>query len=249
MKKLLVAVFVALLMVGCGVKTTIHSGNIALFLGAVIALVGIPILVFRYLAKKRSEALKVVADSLEFSFSREGPHFLVESLRPFDLFSKGRSRRILNAMNGRNNDIGVTIMDYRYKTRSSSSGNRRSGSQTWSQTVVLLDVDDLQLPTFVIRPENLFHKIGSTFGYQDIDFETHPTFSKRYLLRGPDEEAIRNAFTTEFLSSFERHKGLSMECDGNRIICYRPGKRIAPEKVRPFLEGAIENVRPFLNKS
>ncbi|MEC9473853.1 MAG: hypothetical protein VX584_04130, partial [Actinomycetota bacterium] len=71
----------------------------------------------------------------------------------------------------------------------------------------MLDAEDLQLPTFVIRPENLFHKIGSTFGYQDIDFDAHPTFSKRYLLRGPDEEAIRNTFTDEFLSSYERHKG------------------------------------------
>jgi hypothetical protein len=55
----------------------------------------------------------------------------------------------------------------------------------------------LSLPEFELRSENMFHKIGKAFGCQDINFESHPEFSKRYLLRGADEEAVRTFFTPE----------------------------------------------------
>jgi hypothetical protein len=46
------------------------------------------------------------------------------------------------------------------------------------------------MPHFALRPEKAWHKIGSWFGHQDIDFDSHPRFSSTYLLRGGDESAI-----------------------------------------------------------
>ena len=37
---------------------------------------------------------------------------------------------------------------------------------------------------FEMRPENLLNKIGAALGRQDIDFDSNPEFSRRYLLRG-----------------------------------------------------------------
>ena len=99
---------------------------------------------------------------------------------------------------------------------------------------------DLSLPSFELRPEHMFHKIGQALGYQDIDFDSHPTFSKQFLLRGPNEAAIRDFFTPELLEFFESHPGVSVEAAGDRMIFYRASKRIKPEDVRSFMEAGFK---------
>ena len=97
----------------------------------------------------------------------------------------------------------------------------------------------LNLPEFALRPENLFDKIGDVFGGQDIDFESHPKFSKSYSLRGSDEQKVRETFTDEVLSSFENQTGISTEGGGDQLIFYRAGKRIDPDQVRSFKQGVF----------
>jgi hypothetical protein len=48
---------------------------------------------------------------------------------------------------------------------------------------------------YVKDPGEGISPIVSAFGYQDIDFGNRPTFSSKYLLRGPDEPSVRNLFT------------------------------------------------------
>ncbi|MFA4947427.1 MAG: hypothetical protein WC674_02830, partial [Candidatus Krumholzibacteriia bacterium] len=96
------------------------------------------------------------------------------------------------------------------------------------------------LPAFTMRPENVFHKLGSMMGYQDIDFESNPVFSKKYLLRGPDDAAIRNAFTSRVLMFFESEPGLCVEADGRKLIVYRHSVRTKPEVLRESLEKGVQ---------
>ena len=77
----------------------------------------------------------------------------------------------------------------------------------------------------------MFHKIGQAFGYQDIDFDAHPQFSKQYILKSENEEIIRNLFTSELIALFENEKKISAECSGYVLIIYRGGKRIAPDQI------------------
>ena len=198
----------------------------------VLALIGIAIFLARHFDKKRTEALKAVADALGFAFSAKGNEGLLGSLREMRLFSQGHGRKIKNAMSGFANGVGVTIFDYRYTVGSGKN------SHTYAQTVALFESDGLQAPAFALRPENLFHKIGSAFGYQDIDFRDHPSFSKKYLLRGTDEASIRRMFTDELLDHYERRDGLSAEGAGDRFVHYRSSKKVAPEKIRSFFEEA-----------
>jgi len=170
------------------------------------------------------------AGSLNFSFSRKGSDSLTALLNQFHLFSQGHSKKVSNVMNGRTSDIDVTIMGYRYTV----GGGKNS--HTWRQTVILFQSSLLRLPSFALRPEHLFHRIGSAFGYQDIDFDSHPAFSKQYLLQGTEEEAVRNTFTDELLAYLDERKGLSAEGDGDKLVFYRAGKRVAPQNIQSFLE-------------
>ncbi|MCK5157349.1 MAG: hypothetical protein KAQ69_13055 [Spirochaetales bacterium] len=193
----------------------------------------------RYYRKKRTEELKAAAASQKLSFSEKPDDTFLPSLSQFHLFSKGHSKKVSNVMNGRVNETDISIFDYRYITGSGKN------SHTWRQTVILFQSSQQQLPSFVLRPENVFHKIGSTFGYKDINFDSHPTFSKQYLLRGTDEKAIRKTFRNKVLAYFDEHNKLSTEGDGDKLLFYRHSKRVSPQNVKIFQEEGFRVLKLF----
>jgi hypothetical protein len=103
--------------------------------------------------------------------------------------------------------VKAAVFDYIYVTGSGKS------QQTHYQTVVYLEPVNLALPMFSLRPETLFHRMLSAFGYQDIDFGQRPEFSKQYILRGQNELAIRQTFNDRVLSFF---RGLCRHLRGRR---------------------------------
>jgi len=209
-----------------------------IFGGIAVVVAGI-IIVIRYYERKRRESLIELARLMGYTFSAKGSDALLTSVNQFRLFSRGHSRRITNVLTRRADDTLVTIMDYRYTT----GGGKNS--HTWRQTVVLYKCSRLRLPAFALRPENVLHKIGSALGYQDIDFHSHPIFSKQYLLRGAEEQAVRNLFSGERLAYYEQHKGLSTEGAGDQLVFYRSGKRVPPQKLRSFVEEGSVILRLF----
>jgi hypothetical protein len=180
--------------------------------------------------KKRTEAMHQIADQLGLQFFPTGDPTLISALGEFHLFSQGRSKQITNMIHGESENVDVGIFDYQYTTGGGDDAH------TWRQTVICFQSADLNLPQFALRPETLFDKIGSVFGVHDIDFDTHPEFSKIYLLRGSDEQRIREVFHKEVLSFIEAKVGVNLEANGSRLIYFRPGKRIYPSEVRSFME-------------
>jgi hypothetical protein len=207
--------------------------EVTLIIIGILAVIGLIIWAAWFYEKKRSEALQAIANALNFSFLRKGDDSLITSNAHFNLFSRGRSKKVSNIMNGRANDMDITIMDYQYTTGSGKN------SHTWSQSLIIVQSNLLQLPSFALSPENFFHKIGTIFGYKDIDFASHPKFSKQYLLRGNDEEAIRNTFSDELLKFYEKHKELSTEGEADKFIFFKAGKRLAPKNIQAFLQEAL----------
>ena len=74
------------------------------------------------------------------------------------------------------------------------------------------------------------------FGYQDIDFESFPVFSKKYLLRGSDEVKIRALFTPEVIRFFEKNQNIHIEGQGNTLIFYKPSKRCKTDEIKAFYQ-------------
>ena len=195
--------------------------------------------------KKRTEAMANLAMRLGLQFTAEAlegfrgrqsdgtiPPPLV--FNDIHLFTVGHSRESRNVMQGELDGMTVSLFDYSYATGSGKSRH------DYHQTVVGLSLPTLRLPAFVIKPENIFHKIGSAFGMQDIDFPEAPNFSKRFLLRGVREHAIRAAFKPSVLSFFEHHEGMSAEGCGNHLIYYRAGRAQQPIDIRGFMRQGCE---------
>lgn len=202
---------------------------ILIVVGSIVLVAGI-ILLVRHFEKKRTEALQAAAKSMQLDFSRLPEPQLLPSLSAFPLFSHGHSRKAFNVMTGMADEIEITLFDYRYTT----GGGKNQ--HTHHQTVVLLESDILQAPPFSLKPQNVFHNIGKKFGFQDIDFDSHPVFSEKYLLRSGDEVAVREVFTSDILEYYEQRPGLSTEAGGNRLIFFRASKKVKPEDLPQFLK-------------
>jgi hypothetical protein len=205
-----------------------------LMVGGFFAIVVIAIVAGLAYERKRSDALKAVADAMNFTFCKESGMAVVSATGEFHLFSQGHSRKITNLMRGTTNDIEVSIFDYRYTVGSGKN------SSTHRQTVVVFQSSLLNLPDFALRPEHVFHRIGKAFGYQDITFDRYPLFSKKCLLRGSNEEAIRKIFHDGVLKFYEGHQKLCTEGSGNQLVLYRTPKRVRPTEVSAFLQEAFE---------
>ena len=202
-----------------------------LFIGGVVTVIGLAIVLGVRQERKRTEALRQAAEGFGFEFRPGGDSVVQSWLDKFHLFSQGRSRTMSNVLRGKTRDLDVSVFDYKYTV----GGGKHS--HTHHTTVICFRADDLNLPAFCLRPESFWHRVGETlFGGHDIDFDTHPAFSKGYLLKGTDEAAIRRVFGLDVLDHFEATPGVSAEADGDVLVYYRHAARVDPAKVREFME-------------
>ena len=91
-----------------------------------------------------------------------------------------------------------------------------------------------------MRPEGFLDRVGGMLGMQDIDFDSHPEFSKSFVLKGPDEERVRAFFQPPVLEFFETQNGIRVEGAGNTICLFRTGKIVKPENIKDLLSDAYQ---------
>ena len=217
---------------------------------AIITLIlgGLLFLRLRKGSEQRTKEFKRISEQLGMTFSaRVKGRAKDQATPPLPLFGEGRSRVVTNMLHGDSELLGfaeefeVRIFAYGFA--------RQQQDQHRMQSVICFRSPQLNLPKFQLRPEEWPHKIGSKLGYQDIDFESHPTaveFSKKYLLRGKDEQKIRALFTDTVLTFFsvDRDK-VWLEGSGDQLISYQPGKIIEPEDIPAFMKEGFEVFRLF----
>ncbi len=208
-------------------------------LGAIAFIVFIVVLTQRAAATRRA-ALQAVALQAGWSFS--GDTVEPEALGPavFPLFAQGRARKARNVLQRSGDAPAVTAFDYEYTV---GSGKHQS---TVVQTVVHVASPRFSLPPFVLGPENILHRVGGLLGYHDIDFDSSPEFSRKYLLRSKEAEAqVRDVFTPPVRAYFEQRVPVTVEGFDDGVLVYRSGRRVKPEDVRTFVEDAQTVARQF----
>ena len=205
---------------------------IAAVTGIGAAIVGVVFAAKRATARRR-EGLAAEAARMGFGFTPGDEEWLRKELAPFHLFSRGHGRRIANVLRGKAKDLEIAVFDY----RSTTGGGQHSS--THSQTVLLFENPRGDFPGFSLRPEHLFHRIGKVFGYQDINFDGFPQFSRQYLLQAENEPAVRSLFTADTLQHLSEHKGICVEAAGGRLVVYRPGKKVEPAAIEAFIRDGV----------
>ncbi|WP_457466552.1 hypothetical protein [Thermostichus sp. MS-CIW-37] len=176
------------------------------------------------------------------SFSAELPEGIRSRLLQagFELFQRSGAR-FYNSMFKRLNDgTEIAIFDYSWK-----ASRRRRRERGYYFSVFWAYCEDLRLPHFRLHPEvPLFHDVAKAFGMQDINFENHPDFSRRYLLRGEDEAKIRLRFHPSFLNFLEQHPPCYAEGFGPQLVIWRDyPPPVTPEKMADWLRFGEEWVQ------
>jgi len=182
--------------------------------------------------RERTETLRREAETAGLAFEPKADVDAVRSLGNVQLFERGHSKRVKNLMTGRLGNQQVAVFDYQYTTGSGKN------QHTSTQTVVLLPSAKGSLPDLQMAPENPLYKIAEVLGYQDIDIDSSPEFSRRYIVKGADEEAIRAALYPNATSYFAAHEGWTVEVRSGTVGIYRANRRPKPEDIRSFIDEA-----------
>jgi hypothetical protein len=184
--------------------------------------------------EKRKEVIKELCLRTGFTFD-PGPADLKTDWFTLPLFSRGRNRRATNLGTKKSNNSSLVFFDYRFTTGSGKS-------QSTNKVFVVAKYGTFSLPEFTLAPEDFFSKVAQAVGYHDIDFEHDPEFSKRYVLRGKDEELIRKTFNISITRALTQQQSCQLEGNANGIIWFtrkRPTVEEIPEtlqKVQTILD-------------
>jgi hypothetical protein len=218
----------------------INTTTLSLIVIVVVAVVAL-FYFQRWAQRRRIEALQQAGTGLGlFLASESDAAALQSSLSGFHLFSQGHSRKLIGLIQGVARSVPVSMFDYRYFI---SSGNKNNRIR--EQTVVCFELAGAALPAFALRPETVWSKMGAWLGGQDIDFESAPDFSSRYVLQGTDEAAVRRLFADRVLAFYAARSGLCTEGGGDRLLFYRADKRVKPEALSAFMDEGLEVLALF----
>jgi hypothetical protein len=183
--------------------------------------------------KKRTARLEIVVGEMGLEFRPEGDEQLLGRLGAFPLMNVGRKQELKNLVVGDTSQGKLALFDFRYIT------GHGKHQKTRRQTVIAMEAAELdQLPSFNMRPEGFWDRVGSAFGMKDVDFDEHADFSAKFLLKGEDEEALRAFMDKELLDFFADRPDLCCEARPGVFLYYRRYKCVTPES--HLLEGFLE---------
>ena len=198
-----------------------------------MTVVAVFLLILRVLPDSRRRELKKIALSLGFSFEPDAITLPSGLLDTVPLFKRGKSGRVSNLLYKNDGYGTLFVLDYVCDSED-EDGSRKDG---WPRTVALFPFSR-NLPYFQLYPENLGHKIKQLFGCQDIDFADSPEFSRQYLLRGPDEAAVRKVFSVEARNMLSGMPGWHVEGSGEWLAVYKGAGRQRPENYQDYIKQA-----------
>lgn len=90
-----------------------------------------------------------------------------------------------------------------------------------SQLSAILIKPPADVPVFILEREGFFEKVTDLAYRTDIDFDAFPVFSDKFVLKGPDEVAIRSFFHPGIIRKVEAYPNFHMESNGEAILLYR----------------------------
>ncbi|HEU5410169.1 MAG TPA: hypothetical protein VFU57_04045 [Candidatus Acidoferrales bacterium] len=188
----------------------------------------------RTLSRRRTQALADAAVRIGFVFGGEDwPDKDRAPLLETALFGKGRDHKINNVMSGSAAGFRASLFDYTFVV----GGGRNS--RRYMQTVATFSKDGASLPYFELRPANLLSRAWDAVAHKDIRFDGNPEFAQRYVLRGALPEKVHELFTPGLISFFDAldaREKWHIEGTDDTLVVYRMSKKVAPEKLRDFLD-------------
>lgn len=198
--------------------------------------------IYAFLKTRRRRNLIAMTTSLGLSFSSRGPDVLTLESTGINLFNKGSYKKTSNLIKWNvSRDINAQIFDYFYKIL----WHGRASDHYVTVTLINLQKP---LPQFMLRPEYFSDKLAAIIGFDDIDINGYPEFSKKYFLKGKTRDEVMAFFSPEIAMFFARHPGWSVEVSEGFLACWKGELYLNAEDYQMFMEEVKEMASVLLRK-
>jgi MFS superfamily sulfate permease-like transporter len=111
-------------------------------------------------------------------------------------------------------------------------------TEVYNTTVQIIHLPQA-IPKFILEKEHfldkVFDRVMEMSGQRDIDFQLFTKFSKKFLLKGADESAIRSFFTPQLIEFLERKDIYHIESNGEALLLFKYLRPAKAEEVTTML--------------
>ena len=171
--------------------------------------------------------------------SRDDFRALRAEFGEFGRFQGSMRPRLWNWMRGERDGAAVRLFDY--------DEGHTTRDITRIRTLAWIEDPSVKLPPFSLVPipgryvvpiARASAAVAGVAGIPreaEVGMPTHQAFDEQYLLRGPDERALRLAFTDRILDFFGKNPGWMVESDGKRLLL----NRLTADEVKTWWRGAV----------
>jgi hypothetical protein len=177
--------------------------------------------------KKRRAELAAYAASKGWDYSQDDPHGLDHrwDVHPF---GKGHSREASNVFTGTaDGGYPMVAFDYQYKeTTTDSKGNSHTSTYRFGVCVLRMPC---AMPGLCVGKENVFTRIGSAIGFDDIEFESDE-FNRAFRVKADDAKFASDVLhprTMELLLANGRD--IEWRTVGYDMLSWHSGKLTIPD--------------------
>lgn len=165
-------------------------------------------------AKQRRKGLASLAQRLGMMFSSYRDYDMAERFGFLNKLAQGDNRYAFNTLWGNYRDRAVYAFDYHYETYSrDSDGSRETNDHYFSCLILMLE---RRFPELIIGREGFLSKLAQSFGYEDIDFESHE-FSRRFCVRSKDKKFAYDFCNARMMEYLLQNPDLSIEVEGSAL--------------------------------
>lgn len=180
----------------------------------------------------RQQALHNLANRLGAQFRPEEVPSM-RSLAHFPLLEKSSVESEGNRIIGQSGAFRYEMVDL--NCRSGFGAGLESGRFT--AVLVQPIKTGLHIPSFCLEPEAFLDDLWPMSGFHDIDFAGYPGFSERWLLRGPEEDAIRQFFNDRLMRDLESREGINwtVVSDGRQLLFHCGGQQLNASEAESLL--------------
>ncbi|MEZ5428900.1 MAG: hypothetical protein R2747_21825 [Pyrinomonadaceae bacterium] len=185
--------------------------------------------------RKRTRELQLTAQSLGWKYNPKPDLPFLAALADWLELNRDHALRsnFTEGLTGRLNGRDFVIFDGRCRQGPDSDFS-------YYQTIFAIRIKGADLPLFGLEPETLGSKISDALRPFDIDFHSHPIFSKKHALYGSDEERIRRLFSDEVLNHFQSQKPLSVFAYQDHLVIYRHSEICRADTLEFELRAVLE---------
>lgn len=186
-------------------------------------------------ARQRREALQRLAAELDLTFYSDDPWDLPVRYGHMDLFQSGHSRRASNILAGQVDGREVVAFDYQYTTGSGKNKHTHYYHAAGFEMPIVA-------PRLWLRRENVFDKVASWVGHDDLDFES-AEFSGRYHVKCDLPKFAYDIFHNRLIEYLLGcGNAPAMEMNGPLLLIYESGTG-GTDRVRRLIEIGGEMMR------